>query len=611
MEGQINNGLLLQTKAFITDLLIGVNSEDSIEHIIRYIMKEVGCFTRAERICIYESGVEGNRVEETYQWNAEHLDGLDAEVRYIQQEQSEIHSWIHLLKMDQVIAIQDRESIRESMPIEYAQMKDRGIHSFMLIPLSVKDNLPECISIINPDFTAFSMLESVWLFLGKQIGLLYHRERMNHKYLFFMEGIRSSNLSEFVVDCKTMRYEAFRITKKLKGVIPDEGDWNWLRQFYSTIIKPEYRDDLMRRTQKEYLESFLCTEQGTFAMDIEREDQQGNNYWFRLEFSAVSVSREGDLERFVLLVKDITQMKQEEEEHRQMIQALSSIYKAVYMINLTDKMVLPINCSEVISEHLSGDSMFHKDILNIYCQYMVGEEYEESIREFLDIDTMEERFQNSNMLTCEYHRKQIGWGRIILVPSERNKDGSIEKIVFAVQDITEQKQREAWMQYKIEHDELTGTLNRSAFNRVTRLMEENDSPYALVLLDIDKFKSINDTYGHAVGDDVLIALVSVLNEKMRLIDRIFRLGGDEFAIIMNKLTLSQADIVKQILEDVNVITTKGINNLPSFSVSAGVAFSQGRYDEGLYQNADKALYRRKDTTRRGSTIYEEMEADED
>lgn len=230
-------------------------------------------------------------------------------------------------------------------------------------------------------------------------------------------------------------------------------------------------------------------------------------------------------------------MKKEEEEHRQMILALSSIYKAVYMITLTDKMVVPVNGSDVMSQYLPAGSMFHKDILEIYCKYMVGDDYEESIREFLDVDTMEERFQKSNILTCEYHGKQIGWGRIILVPSERKKDGSIEKVVFAVQDITQQKQREEWMQYKIEHDELTGTLNRSAFNRVTRLMEENDSQFALVLIDIDKFKAINDTYGHAVGDDVLIAFVSVLNEKMRLIDRIFRLGGDEFAIIMNRMTL--------------------------------------------------------------------------
>lgn len=256
MEGQNNDGLVLQTKAFITDMLIGVDFEDSIDNIIRYIIKEVGNFTRGERICIYESATDDEMIQETYQWNAKHVEVSDAEVRYIP-EKGEIHSWVQQLKKNQLIIIKDREQICSEMPLEHARMRNKGIHSLMLIPLSTKDNLPECMSIVNPDFTAFSASESVWLYLGKQIGALYHRERMNHKYLSFMEAIRSSNLSEFIVDLKKERYEAFRITKKLKNVIPEEGDWNWLRQFYGSIIKKEYQDDLMRRTGKEYLESFF------------------------------------------------------------------------------------------------------------------------------------------------------------------------------------------------------------------------------------------------------------------------------------------------------------------------------------------------------------------
>ena len=125
-------------------------------------------------------------------------------------------------------------------------------------------------------------------------------------------------------------------------------------------------------------------------------------------------------------------------------------------------------------------------------------------------------------------------------------------------------------------------------------------------MDIDKFKSINDTYGHDVGDKVLIRLVTVLNENMRTSDKIFRLGGDEFAILMNPLTVAQAEGVKRIVENVNNTIMSGLDGLPAFSVSAGVTFSVMGYDDTLYHNADKALYRTKETTRRGCTVFEWM-----
>ncbi|MGN1083694.1 MAG: diguanylate cyclase domain-containing protein [Lachnospiraceae bacterium] len=455
------------------------------------------------------------------------------------------------------------------------------------------------------DLSTFALVESTWLYLGQEIGLFYHRERINRKHLLFMEGIRSSNLSEFLVDYKAKRYEALRVTRVLRNMIPEEGEWEWIRKFYASIIKPEYREEFLRRTEQEYMETFLRTEQSSFAIDLERE-VNGNNTWFRLEFSVVSLDEKGHLDHFVVLVKDITQMKKEEEEHQQMITALSSFYKVSFMIDVVNRVTQSIKHADVIRQYWPNGIIPHEVFLDTFSNRMVAEEYVEAIHEFMNLDTMEQRMKDTDVLTCEYHGKQIGWGRIVLAPAKWNQDGGLEKVVFAVQDITEQKSREEWMQYKMEHDELTGTLNRTAFSRVTKLLEESVTPFALVLLDIDKFKSINDTYGHDVGDKVLSCLVSVLNEKMRTVDKIFRLGGDEFAVIMKRLTLAQAGCVKDVIEQVNETIMLGMDGLPPFSISAGVTFSVLGYDETVYHNADKALYRTKETTCRGCTIFEEM-----
>lgn len=598
-----NERLELQTKAFMADLLAGVNKDDSIQNNISYMIKEVGRFTHADMVCIYESREKSDSVNKIYQWKADSSVGEDAKIQPIQERK--LDDWIELLKLKKMVLVESRECVPNTMPFEYERMEQQGIHTFLIVPLYAKDRLPACMSIINPDLETFSLLESMWLFLGQEIGQLFYQERIRHKRMLLMEGISSSNLSELIIDYKTKRYEAFRITRVLRNVIPEEGEWEWLRQFYASIIMPEYREELLRKTEKEYIESYLCSEQNSFSIDLARE-VNGNKTWFRLEFSVVSLDEKGHLERFVLLVKDITQTKKEEEEHLQMITALSGFYKVIFMIDLKKQSAQNIKHAEVAWQHYQDGIMPYEIFLDTFISRMVEAEYVSAIREFMNPDTMENRMRDMNALSREYHGKNIEWGRIVLAPAKRNRDGGLERVVFAVQDITEQKKREEWMQYKMEHDELTGTLNRTAFNRVTKLLEDNLTPFALILLDIDNFKTINDTHGHDVGDEVLSQLITALNEKMRSVDKIFRIGGDEFAIIMNRITLEQANRVKSLINQVNEITMSDMNDVPPFSISAGVTFSIC-YNENVFHNADKALYRTKETTRKGCTVFEEMD----
>lgn len=599
-----NTGRLeLQTKLFIADLLAGVNVDDSIQNIIRYIVEKVGKFTRADSVCIYESGTEQDSVNKVYQWRADDSVVEDEKIQKISERG--LDNWIQTLKSKKIVFIENRESVRDSMSLEYERMGKQGIHTFLIIPLYTKDRLPACMSLTNPDLSTFALVESSWLYLGQEIGLFYHRDRINHEHMMFMEGIRSSNLSEFIVDYKAKRYAAFRITRLLSDVIPEEGEWEWIRKVYASIIKPEHKEEFLRKTEQEYMETFLNTEQSSFSIDLARE-VNGNNTWFRLEFSVVSLDEKGHLERFVVLVKDITKMKREEEENQQMIMALSSFYNVSFMIDMVRGETQIIKHADAIKQYYPDGIIPYEVFLDTFSDHMVEEEYIEVVREFMNLDTMEQRMKDTNVLSCEYHGKQIEWGRMVLAPAKWNQNGRLERIVFAVQDITEQKTKEEWMQYKLEHDELTGALNRTAFNRVIKLLKESVTPFALVLLDIDNFKSINDTYGHDVGDEVLSHLVSVLHEKTRSVDKVFRLGGDEFVVILNKLSLSQSDSAKNIIQQVNETIMLGKNGLPAFSVSAGVAFSLLGYDETIYHNADKALYTTKENNRSGCTIFEEM-----
>ena len=127
---------------------------------------------------------------------------------------------------------------------------------------------------------------------------------------------------------------------------------------------------------------------------------------------------------------------------------------------------------------------------------------------------------------------------------------------------------------------------------------------ALLLVDVDKFKSINDTYGHDVGDLVLKRVAEVLTYSFRATDLVFRLGGDEFVVIMNNVDSSMSLVVQRKIEQANVMLQKPTNDLPPTSLSVGVAFGDRKNPEGdIFKDADTALYRMKEKGRCGCYIF--------
>ena len=152
------------------------------------------------------------------------------------------------------------------------------------------------------------------------------------------------------------------------------------------------------------------------------------------------------------------------------------------------------------------------------------------------------------------------------------------------------------------HDALTGLYNRSAYDFMRHDLDMSRN--ALLLVDVDKFKSVNDTYGHDVGDLVLKRVAEVLKYSFRSTDLVFRLGGDEFVVIMSNVDSSMRDQVKRKIDQANVMLQKPKDDLPPTSLSVGVAFADRENPDGdIFKDADTALYRVKEAGRCGCYIY--------
>ena len=183
----------------------------------------------------------------------------------------------------------------------------------------------------------------------------------------------------------------------------------------------------------------------------------------------------------------------------------------------------------------------------------------------------------------------------------KNKNGQLKGGVIVCRDITDRKQVEQQLLHDALHDALTGLANRVLFierlERAISLANRNeDYLFAVLFLDLDRFKVINDSLGHVVGDQLLIAIARRLETCLRSGDTIARLGGDEFAILLEDI--KDTNYATQIAERVQkeLMQPFYLDRHEIFAAtSIGIAFSTTGYErpQELLRDADTAMYQAK------------------
>jgi len=200
---------------------------------------------------------------------------------------------------------------------------------------------------------------------------------------------------------------------------------------------------------------------------------------------------------------------------------------------------------------------------------------------------------------------EIRWLEDHLSPVE-NLFGETEELLGLLIDITDKKMMEQQMEYMAYHDTLTGLPNRNMFNEYSRKAlarcKRKGLNLALLFLDLDNFKLINDNFGHMTGDQVLIQMAERLNQCVRDGDIVARVGGDEFIILLEDTDRERTEqVVQRILANLSAPYTV---NGESFEVTASVGISifpdDGSDIEILTKHADEAMYCSKN---RGCNLY--------
>ncbi|NOQ32146.1 MAG: diguanylate cyclase [Helicobacteraceae bacterium] len=328
--------------------------------------------------------------------------------------------------------------------------------------------------------------------------------------------------------------------------------------------------------------------------------QHKNKKWIWIRDRAkVQYDESGKAIRMIGTHTDITKQKAQELKLSQQAQIIDQIHDSVITMDLDGKIVswnlgsekmLGYSESEIIGKHMS---IIHtkEDIEqnNIYCNEFLSES-SISLEAYL-VTKSKEKVYVSTTLSIMKDETESKIGFIAL-----SQDITIRKM--AEDELREQKNILA---YRAHHDNLTGLPNRALFNdrlaQSTKKALRHDRKIALFFIDLDHFKTINDTLGHKVGDIVLQEVSKKIKNILRDVDTLARLGGDEFTIIMEDIQKEKdAEVLAQKIVDIlkepmlinehrlNVTSSIGISFYPKDSTDI----------DKLLIYADKAMYKAKD-----------------
>ncbi|MBE9011827.1 diguanylate cyclase, partial [Pseudanabaenaceae cyanobacterium LEGE 13415] len=344
---------------------------------------------------------------------------------------------------------------------------------------------------------------------------------------------------------------------------------------------------------------------------LRRKD--GRKFWAEVN-ATLLCDATGEATGTLITVKDITERKWLE-EYLRLLESVVVNANEIVMISQTE---------DAIEDPLSLRIIYVNDAFSRTTGYSSGEAIgktalvllgeKTSIAEIARIRSTLSAFEPVRAEVILYRKNGSHfWVDVNMVPI-RNEQGHVTHFVSVMREVTERKIVEEQLRRNAFHDSLTGLPNRLLFmERLSQTVARaNDEPayrFALLFLDLDRFKVINDSLGHMIGDQLLIAIARRLEACLSKNDTVARLGGDEFTILLENIQ-SDNDATK-VAERVQqaLATPFNLNGHEVFtSASIGITLSSTDFDrpEDLLRGADIAMYRAK---AQGKACHEVFDTD--
>lgn len=267
---------------------------------------------------------------------------------------------------------------------------------------------------------------------------------------------------------------------------------------------------------------------------------------------------------------------------------LSEVYISLHILDLAENTLFPIKTNKFIEMWSEGFDSIPEKMRNVMSK-ITSEEHQELILEFTDLSTLEKRMEGKTVISEVFHGNVNGWCRARFI--RVTDDDELRYVLYAVECIDEEKKKENHLLYLSQTDLMTGIYNRGYGERMISELLDGHRQGLFCLFDVDKFKNINDKYGHSVGDSVLIEISKALQRVKRENDVVMRLGGDEFAAYFLDIDSESAasEIIAAFFDEISKLHIEPITEKVSVSLGA-VLYKDGFSFDSIYKLADSGVY---------------------
>ncbi len=344
--------------------------------------------------------------------------------------------------------------------------------------------------------------------------------------------------------------------------------------------------------------------------------ESGGYRWLQVTLTAI-YDENGKSVRAIGVVNDITRQKEAErkfkEEYRYR-RALLSKAVLIYEVNITENIFL--NGQEKLKSFFQtkGDDSY-SSFLEKICGRSIFYEDAERVRSTFSLQNFREAFaKGKSEIGLEYrYLNGEGEAKWIFSSMHMIEDPVTNDLkgISYIKDIDEEKKKSLALLFRSERDSLSGLYNKGVTEKMVKKAltktDYSNGKHALMLLDIDNFKAINDNLGHAFGDAILSEVSASMKGIFRQNDILGRIGGDEFLIFMLDVPNKESvgDKAQQILNSFQLsFMERGIQKPISASIGISIYPEDGKSFEELYINADVALYTSKKNGKSTFSLYE-------